>query len=58
LTLRVAQTFHHPPDRPNFRRTDWANFQAQFEDQIPFDPDLHNAMAIDTCVENLSGAVL
>jgi hypothetical protein len=28
------------------------------EDQIPFDPELLNGMAIDTCVENFSGAVL
>jgi hypothetical protein len=28
------------------------------EDQIPFDPELLNVMAIDTCVENFSGAVL
>jgi hypothetical protein len=28
------------------------------EDQIPFDTDLHNEMAIDMCVENFSGAVL
>jgi hypothetical protein len=28
------------------------------EDQIPFDPELHNGMEIDTCVENFSGAVL
>jgi hypothetical protein len=28
------------------------------EDQIPFDPELHNGIAIDTCVENFSGAVL
>ena len=28
------------------------------EDLIPFDPELHNEMAIDTCVENFSGAVL
>jgi len=27
------------------------------EDQIPFDPDL-NEMAIDSCVENFSGAIL
>jgi len=44
---------HHPPDR-----TDWANFQTHMEDLIPFDPELHNEMAIDTCVENFSGAVL
>jgi hypothetical protein len=28
------------------------------EDQIPFDPELHNGIAIDTCVEKFSGAVL
>jgi len=50
--------FQHPPDRPDFRRTDWANFQTHLENQIPFDPELYNGMAIDTCVENSSGAVL
>jgi hypothetical protein len=39
-------------------RTDWANFQTHLEDQIPFDTELHNGMAIDTYVENFSGAVL
>jgi hypothetical protein len=28
------------------------------EDQVPFDPDLHNEMAMDTCVENFTSAVL
>jgi hypothetical protein len=28
------------------------------EAEIPFNPELHNAMSIDTCVENFSGAVL
>jgi hypothetical protein len=51
-------SFHHPPDRPNFRRTDWANFQTHLEEQIPFEPKLHNGMVIDTCVENFSGAVV
>jgi hypothetical protein len=50
--------FQHQPDRPDFRPTDWANFQAQLEAEIPFNPELHNVMAIDTCVENVSGAVL
>jgi hypothetical protein len=51
-------SFRQPPDRPNFRRTDWANFQTHLEDKIPFDPELHNGMGIDTCVANFSGAVL
>ena len=51
-------SFHQPPDRPNFRRSNWANFQTHLEDKIPFDRELHNGMAIDTCVENFSGVVL
>jgi len=51
-------SFQHPLDHPDFRRTDWANFQTHLEDQIPFDPELHNGMAIDKCIENFSGAVL
>src|SRR5215475_535237 len=41
-------SFHHPTDRPDFRRTDWAKFQTQLEDQIPFGPELNDGMAIDT----------
>jgi hypothetical protein len=47
-------SLHHPPNRIDFRRTDWANFQTHLEDQIPFELELHNGMAIDTCVENFS----
>jgi hypothetical protein len=55
-TCRLS--FHHPPDRPDFRRTDWANFQTNLEDRIPSNPELHDGMAIDTWVENFSGAIL
>ena len=51
-------SFQHTPNRPDFRRTDWANIQVHLEDQIPFDPELHNGMAIDTYAEKFSGAVL
>ena len=57
IDTTCRSSFHHPPDRPDFRRTDWANFQTYLEDQIPFDPEL-NAMAIDSCVEKFSGAIL
>ena len=53
IDTSCRSSFHHPPVRP-----DWANFQTQLEELIPFDPQLHNEMAIDTCVENFSGAVL
>ena len=58
IETACRSSFQHPPDRPYFRRTVWANFQTHLEDQIPFDLELHNGMAIDTCVENVSGAVL
>ena len=58
IDTACRSSFQHPPDRPDFRRTNWDNFQTHLEDQIPFDPELHNGMAIDTCLENFSGAVL
>jgi hypothetical protein len=58
IDTACRSSLHHPPDRADFRRTDWANFQNYLEDQVPFDLDLHNELAIDTCVENFSGAVL
>ena len=58
IDAACRSSFHHPPDHPDFRRTDWANFQTHLEDLIPFDPELHDEMAIDSCVENFSGAVL
>jgi len=58
IDTSCRSSFHNPPDRPDFRRTDWASFQAQLEELIPFDLELHNEMAIDTYVENVSGAVL
>jgi hypothetical protein len=48
---------HHPPDRPNVRHTDWAKVQTHLESEIPLIPELHNK-DIDSCVENLSGAIL
>ena len=50
--------FLHTPDRPVFRCTDWAIFQAPLEEEIPFNPELHERLAIDTSVENLSGDFL
>jgi hypothetical protein len=47
-TCRLS--FQHAPDRPDFRHTDWANFQTPLQDQIPFDPELYYGMTIDTCV--------
>jgi len=58
IDTSCRSSFHHPPDRPDFRRTEWANLQTQLEEIIPFDPELHSEMAMGTCFENFSGAVL
>jgi len=58
IDTSCRSSFLNPPDRPDFRRPDWATFQTQLEEIIPFDSELHNEMAIDTCDENFSGAVL
>ena len=31
IDTACRQSFHHQPDRPDFRRSDWANFQTQLE---------------------------
>ena len=58
IDTACCSSFQHPPYRPDFRRTDWANFQTHLEDQIPFNPELHNGMAIDMFVENFSSTIL
>ena len=44
-------------DRQDVRLTAWENFE-NLEDQISFNPELHDEMEIDTCGKNFSGAVL
>jgi hypothetical protein len=51
-------SFQYPRVRPDYRRTDWANFKAHLEAEILFSTQLHNDMAIDTFVKNFSGAVV
>ena len=54
----VSLILSTPSGSSDFRRSDWDNFQTHLEDQISFDPELHNGMVIESCVENFSGAVL
>ena len=58
IDTACRSSYHHPQDRPDFRRSDSANFQNNLEELFLFDLELHNEMAIGTCVENFSGAVL
>jgi hypothetical protein len=58
ICIACHSSIHYSPDRADFSCTDWTKSQTYLEDQVPFDPDLHNEMDIDTCVLNISGAVL
>jgi hypothetical protein len=58
LKLRVAHPFITHRIAPISGARIWANFQAHLEDQIPFDSEKQNGMAIDKCVENFTGTVL
>jgi hypothetical protein len=49
--------FHNPPDRYNFKRTDWEKFREELENDVPLNPELSDSSSIDTCVENFSGAI-
>jgi hypothetical protein len=42
IDTACRSSFLYPPDRPHFRRTDWAKFLTYLEDHIPFDPELLN----------------
>ena len=58
IDTRCRSSFHNPPDGPDVRRTDWANFQEHLEAKIPLNPELLNSMDIDACVGNFSNVIL
>jgi len=39
IDTTCRSTFQHPPDHPDYRRTDWANFQVHLDDQIPLNSE-------------------
>ena len=58
IDAMCRSSFLHPSDRPDFRHTDWAKFQACLEYEILINPDLHNRVANHTCIETMFGAVM
>ena len=48
IDTACPSSFHNPPDRHDFKHTDWAKYQTHLNDLIPFNSKLHNEMAIDT----------
>jgi hypothetical protein len=58
IDITCRSFLQHPPGRPDFRGIDWVKFPTHLEPDIPLKPVLHTVMAIDTCIENFSEAVL
>ena len=58
IDTTCGSSFHNPPDGPDVRRTDWANFQEHLEAKIPLNLELLNSMDIDAYVGNFSNVIL
>jgi hypothetical protein len=58
IDTQCRSSFLSPPDRQDFRKTDWSKFQACLDAGMPPSPDLPNEWAIDVCVKKLTGAIL
>jgi hypothetical protein len=50
-------SFQRLLDRPDFKRVDWAAYQACLEDRLPGNPVINDEESIDKCVEELSSAI-
>jgi hypothetical protein len=51
IDTQRRSSFLSPPDRQNFRKTDWSKFPACLEAGILPNPDVPNNGAIDACQE-------
>jgi hypothetical protein len=58
IDTTCRSSFLNPPDRPDFKRTDWSKFQVCLDNNIPIISETVDEASIDACVENLTtGAV-
>jgi hypothetical protein len=57
IDTTCRSSFLNPPDRPDFKRTDWPRFQACLDNVIPFNTETTDEAGIDTCVESLTSAI-
>jgi hypothetical protein len=58
IDTTCRSSFRNLPARPDYRRTDWVKYQASLEERLPSTPLLPNEGEIDTCVEEISSAIL
>jgi hypothetical protein len=58
IDTTCRSSFRDLPARPDYRRTDWVKCQASLEERLPSTLLLTNEGEIDTCVEEMSSAIL
>jgi hypothetical protein len=58
IDTTCRSSFRNLPARSDYRRTDWVKFQASLEERLPSTPLLPNEVEINTCVEEISTAIL
>jgi hypothetical protein len=58
IDTTCRSSFRNLPALPDYRRTDWVKFQASLEERLPSTPLLPNEGEIDTCVGEMSSAIL
>jgi hypothetical protein len=57
IDTTCRSSFQNLLDRPDFKRMDWAAFQACLDDRLPGNPVVNDEEKIDKCVEELTGAI-
>jgi hypothetical protein len=49
IDTMCRSSVHHPPDRSDFRRPNWAIFKTHLVSETAFNPELRKGMAINMC---------
>jgi hypothetical protein len=57
IDTTCRSSFLNPPDRPDFKRTDWSKFQACLDNVIPFNTETVDMAGIDACVGSMTSAI-
>ena len=58
IDTMCRSSFLTRPDLPDFKRADWIKFQECLGEKLPSNPELRDKEAVETCVGELSSAIL
>ena len=58
IDMTCCSTFINLTDSLDFKWTEGTTFQECLENNFPLNPELHDKETVDTCVEDLSSAIL